>query len=123
MRAGLTFKTEGNPIPKQSTRFDGAGRAHTDPRITAWQEAVAWAAKEAIAEYPDWQIFTGSLHVIIHFSRSNRHRVDLDNLSKAVLDSLNGLVFVDDNQVVILHITKNFSDTPGISVMIYEVEA
>ena len=33
-------------------------------------------------------------------------RIDVDNLAKFVLDSLNGLLYADDRQVVSLHVTK-----------------
>jgi hypothetical protein len=36
----------------------------------------------------------------VTFFRSNKQRIDLDNLVKAVLDAANGIAFVDDVQVV-----------------------
>eukprot|EP00978_Attheya_sp_CCMP212_P011846 scaffold29409_cov44-Attheya_sp.AAC.2 len=39
-------------------------------------------------------------------------KTDVDNLAKFVLDSLNGLLYVDDRQVVSLHATKVY-DTDG----------
>ena len=44
---------------------------------------------------------------------------DLDNLSKGVLDSLNGLAYHDDGQVVLLIASKHHaaeSETPGVTV-------
>ena len=37
--------------------------------------------------------------VACQFFTKNRRRVDLDNLSKLILDSLNGIVWEDDCQV------------------------
>jgi Holliday junction resolvase RusA-like endonuclease len=37
-------------------------------------------------------------------------RMDVDNLAKFVLDSLNGLLYEDDRQVVSLHITKLYDN-------------
>ena len=34
-------------------------------------------------------------------------KVDVDNLAKAVLDSMKGLVFIDDSQVVNLLVSKD----------------
>lgn len=45
---------------------------------------------------------------------------DLDNVAKAILDALNGVVYKDDNQVVELHIKKLYSDDP---MVIVEIEA
>jgi hypothetical protein len=36
----------------------------------------------------------------------HRSKVDVDNLAKFVLDSLNGLLYVDDRQVTSLHVAK-----------------
>lgn len=41
---------------------------------------------------------------------SHRGRPDLDNLLKLVLDSLNGVAYVDDAQVVESHATKRMPD-------------
>jgi Holliday junction resolvase RusA-like endonuclease len=122
-KPALVFTVTGNPIPKQSTRFDGKGHAHTDPRITAWSNSMAWAAQQAIMQYPGWEIFTGDVVVVAEFVRGNKMRVDLDNLFKCLADSLNGIVWEDDKQIIDLHITKSFDkDNPHIRVMIFEKE-
>lgn len=45
-------------------------------------------------------------------------RQDIDNLSKAVLDSLNGVAFHDDGQVVRLDARKSYGRSPGVYVSI-----
>lgn len=49
------------------------------------------------------------LEVIIDVSMEEKRlqEVDIDNLMKAILDSLNGLVYEDDSQIVSLLATKN----------------
>lgn len=39
------------------------------------------------------------------------HKPDADNIAKIVLDPLNGLAFDDDSQVVVLTVSKIYSDT------------
>lgn len=39
---------------------------------------------------------------------------DLDNVLKAVCDAFNGIVWVDDTQVVDCHVTKRFADEPCV---------
>jgi Holliday junction resolvase RusA-like endonuclease len=41
---------------------------------------------------------------------STSMRTDVDNLAKFVLDSLNGLVYTDDRQIVSLHVTKLYDN-------------
>ena len=106
------------PLPKQSFRYAGKGRGYTDPRIKAWQLAVHWKAKEIMQDTPP---LDGDLKVYIEFTRSNRIRVDLDNLSKAVCDSMNGVVYKDDKQIVDLHLVKLFDEVPGLYVRVEEL--
>jgi Holliday junction resolvase RusA-like endonuclease len=121
MKPALVFTVYGNPLPKQSTRFDGRGHAHTDPRITAWARCVEWAAQQAVMEYPNWQMFEGDIVVCAEFVRGNKKRVDLDNLFKNLADPLNGLVWKDDSLIVDLHIKKSYdAGSPRINVMIFE---
>ena len=46
---------------------------------------------------------------------------DADNLAKSQLDGMNGVVFVDDKQVVDLHIVKRGAEKPGVDVEVSDV--
>ena len=48
-------------------------------------------------------------------------RPDADNVAKMILDGLNGYAYIDDKQVVELHVTKMWSDMPRVEVYIEEV--
>jgi Holliday junction resolvase RusA-like endonuclease len=41
---------------------------------------------------------------------------DADNVAKVVADACNGVVWVDDAQVVELSVSKRYSSTPGVMV-------
>ena len=47
---------------------------------------------------------------------------DIDNYLKAILDSLNGVLFVDDRQVVEVYARKRYSDKPNIKFAMKELE-
>lgn len=47
---------------------------------------------------------------------------DIDNISKAVLDALNGLAYKDDAQVVQLSVSKQYSDKAYVEVHIKKLE-
>jgi len=48
-------------------------------------------------------------------------RPDADNLLKFVADALDGVFFVDDNQIADCHIMKRYSETPKTIVIIEEI--
>ncbi len=70
------------------------------------------------------EIIDGPVTVAIDFYLGNRRRIDLDNLSKAVLDGLKGVIFVDDQQVIGLYlrkfIKKNAAGLSGAHIIIRE---
>jgi Holliday junction resolvase RusA-like endonuclease len=46
---------------------------------------------------------------------------DLDNIAKAILDSLNKIGFDDDSQIVELRVSKYYSEEPRVELELYEV--
>ncbi len=107
----IQFTVPGNPLPKQSFRYSKKG-SYTDPKTKAWHDTVAWKAKEAMFG-KEW--LKGDISVEIKFVRGNNRRVDLDNLSKNVLDACNGIVWKDDVQIVELVLTKEYDkDAPRV---------
>lgn len=46
---------------------------------------------------------------------------DIDNIAKIILDSLNGLAYDDDKNIVSCQIDKWFDSNPRVEVYIYEV--
>ena len=126
----LTFYVNGQPVAQPRHRIASRGRFSTAyiPRshaIHAWKWAVEEAAREQ-AERVGWVPVKGEpLSVVMQFyfrqSRSNktRHHVqrpDLDNLAKAVLDALHGIVFLDDACVVGLRLQKEWASQSGLLV-------
>ena len=47
---------------------------------------------------------------------------DTDNIAKSILDSLNGIAYLDDKQVVNLQVEKYYAETSSVSVKIEEIE-
>lgn len=45
---------------------------------------------------------------------------DLDNMNKAILDAMNGIVYKDDSQVVTIHSKKVYSTHTGVDICIME---
>ena len=47
---------------------------------------------------------------------------DTDNIAKSILDSLNGIAYLDDKQVVKLEVEKYYAANANVAVMIEEIE-
>jgi Holliday junction resolvase RusA-like endonuclease len=46
---------------------------------------------------------------------------DLDNISKSILDAIQGIVINDDKNVIKLTVEKRFALQPRVEVYVYEV--
>ena len=112
----MRFFVLGNPIPKQSFRYSKFG-GYTDPRVKTWQDTVAMTANM----YFDKPI-EGKVKMTLDFQLGDARPKDNDNLSKCVGDALNGIAYIDDKQVVDLHITKCIIRTdPGVWIEVEEL--
>jgi Holliday junction resolvase RusA-like endonuclease len=137
----LTFSMKGAPRGKGRPRFRviGKGRnqfvqTYTDEATRRYEGSVAQlAAAEMVGRKP----LEGPLGAVMRFripipvSTSKRARaailageqvhlgaIDVDNAVKAILDAMNGIVFVDDKQIVRLFATKVAAEVPGVDVRI-----
>jgi Holliday junction resolvase RusA-like endonuclease len=122
----VTFFVKGEPRPKQSFRV-GRNGGYTHPRVKAWQNDVTCDAMQAMNKIERFQKpFETDLAVILLFTLGDHRRVDLDNLSKAVLDGLNKVCYEDDRQIVDLHlrktVRKNSKQLKGVHVTIHAVQ-
>lgn len=76
---------------------------------------------------------TGSVHLVIVFHMPipkslpkkdwegwHRKKPDIDNLVKLVLDSMNGICFLDDSQVCLLIAMKGYNENPHTEVIMVE---
>ena len=123
-REVVRFFVEGKPVAKQSykrmTGVTKTGREYKvnyqPDRVTNWADTVGWKAKELI-KTP----ILGHVAVRIVFYMKTKGRVDLDNLSKNILDGLKEIAFGDDSEVVELHLKKVIDKKrPGAWIIISE---
>jgi Holliday junction resolvase RusA-like endonuclease len=47
-------------------------------------------------------------------------RQDIDNCYKSITDAMNGIVYIDDSQIVEAHIKKVYAEDAGANVMVQE---
>ena len=108
----------GKPVGKARPRFgrrkDGGVMTYTPRETKNYEQSVAALAQCAMMGKPMMQ---GPLRVTIsayfqHKTKTGYHisRPDLDNIVKAILDGLNGVVFEDDAAVASIVATKQYGE-------------
>jgi hypothetical protein len=99
----LEFVVLGPPISNQSP----------GPTLDAWKATIAAAAKALWAN----PMLTGKLKaIIINFHTGDKPSVDVDNMSKPILDVLQQIVYDDDRQIRQAEITHVRIDAPFVFV-------
>jgi len=110
----FTLTIPGNPIPKARPRVV-KGRAYTPDRTREWEKTVSTWAGLFYQNEPS----KARLKVSLRFYRKTRHKCDLDNLVKAVLDGLQGVLFVDDSQIDDIHARREVDrDSPRVEIWV-----
>src|SRR5579871_6405186 len=98
----VEFVVVGVPISNQS-----AGSA----ALIAWRQAVDAEARKNWSPAP----LTGKLKaLIINFHAGDKPSLDLDNMSKPILDVMQQLVYDDDRQIRQAELTHVRIDTPFV---------
>ena len=129
----ITITLDGAPIAKARARF-GGGRVFTPEKTRDFQYSFGWTAKAVMANRKPFACavkITALFELPISVSWSERKRADaitgtlkpsgkpdIDNLTKAVLDSCNAIVFTDDALIVELRATKRYGVNPKTVVTI-----
>ena len=147
MSRTLEFTIYGEPVAKarpKATVIKGHARVYTPKKTENFENKVAFAFKNA---YPEMDPSKKPLyiHIIATFPfpkiafwpinknhngelREEWHKAyytkkpDADNLAKSVLDGLNGIAFMDDSQVFVLQVTKQYGLKPSTKVSIEEFD-
>lgn len=135
----VDFVIQGKVQAKQRPRFNRySGKTYTPNETIAYEN---WVKTCYLEKYKDKELMEKPLRVTIkaYFeipkstSKKRKQQMmdneilpmvkpDTDNIAKGVLDSLNGIAYKDDKQVVELIVNKFYNNTPYVSVMIEEVE-
>lgn len=137
----LQFFVPGNPIPKGRPRFARRGKfvtTYSQDKTVNYEGLVAHAAHVAMAGRA---LIHGAVSVELDIrlqipeSWSNKKkkmaidgliaatkRSDIDNITKGIFDGMNGVVWRDDGQVVDSKQKKRYAETPGVVVIVRELD-
>lgn len=121
----LNFHIQGKPEPKGRPRFTRSGCPYTPVKTKKWERDVAIQAKR----FAPKEVFTGALSLTLLFRLPRPKSLpkltvwhvkkpDLDNLVKAVIDGLEGIIFKGDQQIFQLVAFKQYceDDEPGVKI-------
>jgi len=137
MKIKLEFDIK--PMAKQSFRTTRSGQKYLDPSVIKYRKAIRNMAIAQMRKQKAEKIEGAvNMNIIYAFrrpqslSKKERNEIDggktvpkttkpdIDNLTKAILDALNGIVWKDDAQVTQINIQKIWSAKDQIKVEIWE---
>jgi Holliday junction resolvase RusA-like endonuclease len=138
----IEFFVKGKPQGKARPRFTRQGHTYTPSNTKAYETMIKTAFLQNFSkngfQFPIFEGINGvAVDIVAYFeipkSWSKKKRAaaiegrlrptvkpDTDNIAKIVLDSLNGLAYDDDKQVVQCFVSKWYGDTAGVSVKVRE---
>lgn len=117
-----------NPVPASRPRVTRWG-TYYPKTYKNWKKEAAWWLKDLKVE----NTLEGELITVVESvvrkpktTKRSNPRGDVDNYAKAALDAINDTeVWLDDDQVVMLIATKQFTtdeEKVGVNITVYEVE-
>jgi len=135
----VMYTVYGEPVGKGRPRFAKRGAfvsTYTPLKTKTYEDEIRMMAKAAMGSSEPLETpVTVAIYIRVgipaSFSKQKRKdaldnilkptkKPDLDNIAKCFLDAMNEIVYFDDKQVVNLHVTKVYAETPAVEVMVKE---
>jgi Holliday junction resolvase RusA-like endonuclease len=108
MNDWVKIVVDGAPVPKGRPRL-GKGRVYTPKRTKAQEEKIKLFALLEMRVKRLLKPFEGRICLDVEIVQKSR-RGDIDNHVKLVSDALNGIVYVDDEQIDEIHVWRTICD-------------
>ena len=129
----VTFEVPGNPVPQSRPRFT-RGHAYEDGKVREYKDRVARIARlvmdgrepmegavmckcKFLFEPPKSMSKKKAKEII---GKGYTAKKDVDNLLKAVMDAISGIVYEDDKQIVSVRGEKRYGYPARVEVEICE---
>jgi Holliday junction resolvase RusA-like endonuclease len=135
----IVFDVPGDPKGKGRPRFARRGKftkVYTDQKTLDYETVIKMCAQTAMGsakpiEAPVGVYLYVRLPIPQSYSKKRKEaclngserptkKPDIDNVAKAFLDAMNGTVYLDDTQVIEMHVKKLYSEVSGVDVMVME---
>ena len=96
----------GKPRGKERPRFSRTGKVYTPCNTRTYESIVGWHAKAAMQGKP----YEGDVEISIRLYYDTLRKPDIDNVCKALLDSMQGIVYKNDSQITKLEAVQILID-------------
>lgn len=127
----LEFQVDGAPVPQGSMRAfipKGWQRAiitSDNPKLKQWRACVNIAAQSAMQGQMAAKGEPIQMNIWFYFRRPKEYghpdykttKPDVDKLARSIMDSLTGVAYVDDSQVVKLVVWKLFGIPERVEIL------
>ena len=133
----ISFVVPGEPQGKGRARATKTGRMYTPTKTKAYETQVAWLARDAMGVMPAYggplRLRIEAVHGVppswpkkrreaaIAGETAHTSRPDISNIVKAIEDGMNGVVYRDDSQIVLLVARKRYGENPRVEVEVSEL--
>jgi len=133
----ITFIIEGEPQGKGRHRTTKTGHTYTPQKTLLYENWIKTCYLSRVGEKMLQGPIKASIEAYYTIPKSKSKKIkeqmrkgilrptkkpDLDNLAKALLDSINGIAYKDDAQVVELSMSKYYAESGFVKVMLEEIE-
>lgn len=137
----IQFTIPGQPVAKGRPKFTvqgGFAKVYTPKKTADYEALVAGIARNAMAgrapsAAPIEVMLELRMEIPVSWSKAKRlaasvgtvratKKPDADNVLKGVKDACNGIVWVDDSQVVVITVRKLYHADPCVVIAVREVE-
>jgi Holliday junction resolvase RusA-like endonuclease len=136
----ITYSVPGEPRGKGRPKFARRGnfvKTYTDAKTASYEDQIRFYALRAMG---DTKAIQGAVRVFISIrmsvpksysvkrreaclsgSEKPLKKPDWDNVAKSICDAMNGIIYVDDTQIIEAHVTKQYAAQSQVVVLIQEV--
>jgi len=135
----VVYQVEGTPVGKGRPRFARRGNfvsTYSPTKTRDYEDLIKEAAKKAMGSNELLETpVTVAIYITVPIPQSySKKRTeaclsgserpikkpDIDNIAKCFLDAMNQVVYLDDTQVLSLHVTKVYGTVGMVEVMVKE---